>query len=66
MDIFETKSEVIRSKLAGMKIGDTDSIAVAREDLSKTRCLVWAVKGEFSIDLKSRYKDGLLHIKRIR
>lgn len=64
MDIFETKSESIRAKMAGMRVGDVDSIPLAREELAKTRCLVWAIKNEFCIGLKSRYKDGFLYIKR--
>jgi len=65
MDIFETKSESIREKLAGMRIDSVDSISVSKDDLANTRCMLWVIKDEFGIKLKSRYKDGVLHIKRI-
>jgi hypothetical protein len=65
MDIFETKSENIRAKLAGMRVDSVDSIGVSKDELANTRCLIWSIKDEFGIKLKSRYKDGVLYIKRV-
>lgn len=65
MDIFDTKSEVIRGKLAGMLIGSVASIEINKEMVASTRCLLWAIKDEFGFKIKTRYKDGSLHIKRV-